>query len=58
MHSDFIDLNLVKKQQRIEDQERRVGAFNNNGIRTFKNAKKIDQGNTLSPRSENRFKMQ
>ncbi len=35
-HSDTIDLNLVRKQQMIEDQEKRIGAFAG-GRRTFAN---------------------
>lgn len=31
LHSDFIDLNRLKKQRELEDAESRIGAFNKKG---------------------------
>jgi len=35
LHSDYIDVNLLRKQHMLEEQERRMGAFNMGGKRAF-----------------------
>lgn len=55
MHSDFIDLNFKHKQVMLEEQERRIGAFNSNGMRTFKNNVPKHNKPALSPRSQKKL---
>ena len=55
LHTDFIDLNKVRRQQALEDIERNIGAFNKKGGRSFRTD---NSEQMLSPRSRAKMEAQ
>ena len=55
LHTDFIDLNKVKKQQALESIEANIGAFNKKGGRFRQNNQDLDQ--MMSPRSRAKMEL-
>ena len=35
LHTDFIDLNMVRKQQALEEVEKNIGAFGRKGLKSY-----------------------